>query len=129
MPIYESMCSKCKKLHEYVSKVSERNKTPRCCNKATEKRIFSAPISHFDIQPWDSFVSPSTGKVITSKAQRREDMKASGCRDWEGIASEKQLAAQRKKDQDAAEDKSLTETAKKVIAQLPPEKKKILLDN
>lgn len=56
-------------------------------------------------------------------------MKASGCRDWEGIASEKQLAAQRKKDQDAAEDKSLTETAKKVIAQLPPEKKKILLDN
>ncbi len=129
MPLYESLCLECQTRHEYISSIANCAQTPLCCNKSTEKRIFSAPMTHFDIQPWDSFVSPATGKVISSKAQRREDMKASGCREWEGMDSERKLSQQRKKDSDAAEDKALTETASKVLAQLPPDKKKILIDN
>ncbi len=129
MPLYEAICVTCNTRHEYISSIANCSKTPLCCNKYTEKRIFSAPVSHFDIQPWDSFVSPATGKVISSKAQRREDMKAAGCRDWEGMAAEKGLAQQRTKEKEAAEDKSLTEAAHKALAAMPPEKKKILLDN
>lgn len=129
MPIYESICIKCDTRHEYVSSIANCAVTPVCCGKSTEKRIFSPPTSHFDIQPWDSFVSPATGKVISSKAQRREDMKASGCRDWEGLASEKSVAAAKNKELDAKETKSLKEATAKTLAQMSPEKKKILLSS
>lgn len=83
----------------------------------------------FDIQPWDAFVSPATGKAITSKAQRREDMKASGCRDWEGMDSELKVASRRKQEVEKKEDSATVEAVSKAWAQLEPEKKKVILDN
>ena len=64
----------------------------------------------FDMQPWESFASPSTGKVITSKAQRKEDMKASGCRDWEGLEVEKREASRARVEIEKKED-SMAEAA------------------
>ena len=34
-------------------------------------------------RPWEPFISPATGKEIRTSGQRKEDMKASGCRDAE----------------------------------------------
>ncbi len=127
MPLYESICISCGTRHEYISSIADCNKTPLCCNKYTEKRIFSPPASHFDIQPWDSFVSPATGKVISSKAQRREDMKVSGCRDWEGMDSEKRQSKKIKEAQAKEEDKKLDAIVQQTWAQFPPEKKELLL--
>lgn len=83
----------------------------------------------FDIQPWDAFVSPATGKVISSKSQRREDMRASGCRDWEGMDSEVKVSKQRKQAVEKQQEAETVEAVSRAWAQLEPDKKKIMLDN
>lgn len=129
MPIYESLCLKCGQKHEYIRSAANYLDTPVCCGDKTEKRILTPPLATFDIQPWDSYVSPATGKLITSKAERKADMKASGCREWEGIATERKESMRLKKvDEDKMEQK-LDEAAQKAWAQLEPDKKKVLLDS
>jgi hypothetical protein len=80
-----------------------------------------------DIQPWEAYESPATGKMITSKAQRREDMKVSGCRDWEGRESEQKQANRNRDYEEAASDKKLDATVRTAFAQLSPEKKRQML--
>ncbi len=85
------------------------------------------PTLILDMQPWDAFRSPSTGKMITSKAQRREDMKASGCRDWEGMKDEKAHAASCKKYEEVEQDKKLEAAAVDVWRNMSQSKKDLLL--
>jgi hypothetical protein len=98
-----------------------------CCGKSTDKRILTPPTNVLDIQPWDAFVSPATGKVISSKTQRKEDMKASGCRDWEGMESEKRMSARAKQYDDEALDKKIDATVRTAWANLSPEQKSAAL--
>jgi hypothetical protein len=121
--IYESVCFKCGAYHEYIRSVQDRNDVPECCGVKTEKRVLSVPSAHFDVQPWESFISPATGKLITSKAERQEDMKASGCRQWEGMKDEKSEAARRKQYNEEAQDKALDHAVRTAWAQLSPSKK------
>ena len=76
-----------------------------------------------DIAPWDAFVSPATGKTISSYAQRREDMKASGCRDYEGRKSESENAARLKGYDDAKLDAKIDTTVRTAWANLSPQTK------
>jgi len=123
VPVYEAVCLKCGAAHEYIRPVSQYMDTPECCGTKTDKRILSAPMMSPDIANWDAFESPATGKLITSKAQRREDMKASGCRDWEGMADEKAHAARQKQYAEAENDAKLDHSVRTAWAQLSPEKK------
>lgn len=123
MPVYEAVCLKCGAYHEYIRPVAKCHDTPDCCGVKTDKRLLSAPMMRADIQPWDAYQSPATGKLITSYAQRREDMKASGCRDWEGRESEQKNADRQKSYEDAALDAKLDTTVRTAWAQLSPEKK------
>ena len=123
MPTYEAICPKCGAYHEYVRQVSQYLDTPQCCGQQTEKRLFSAPMMRADIAPWDTYESPATGKRITSYTERREDMKASGCRDWEGRASEDANAKKQQAYNDESMDKKLDHTVRTLWANLPAEKK------
>jgi len=123
MPVFEAVCLKCGKYHEYIRPVSQYLDTPECCGAKTDKRLLSAPMMRADIQPWDAYQSPATGKMITSYAQRRADMKAAGCRDWEGMANEKQHAQRQKQYAEAEQDAKLDTTVRTAWAQLSPEKK------
>ena len=76
-----------------------------------------------DIAPWDAYESPATGKLITSYAERREDMKASGCRDWEGQDTERREAGKRKAEDEAKLDASIDATVRSAWANLSPSKK------
>lgn len=76
-----------------------------------------------DIAPWDAYESPATGKAITSYAQRREDMKASGCRDWEGKAAETANAQRQNKYSEEVADIALDKTVRTAWANLSPAKK------
>lgn len=127
MPIYESICTKCGTRHEYVSTISRCSDTPKCCGKKTEKRIFTAPIGQFDIQPWESYISPASGKLITSKTERREDMRATGCRQWEGMKDEKAHASRLKQEEEKKEDEKLDKEVRKAWANLDPAKKEVAL--
>ena len=121
--IYEAVCMQCGKYHTYIRKAVDYLDTPECCGVKTEKRLLSAPMARFDIQPWDAYESPATGKVITSYAQRREDMKVSGCRDYEGKDSELRQSQQLAKYEEQKQDQVLDTTARQAWANLSPAKK------
>lgn len=121
--IYQAVCMKCGAYHEYIRTVSQRDDTPECCGQKTEKRLLSAPMARMDIQPWDAYESPATGKYITSYAQRREDMKAAGCRDYEGKESEMRHAQRQKQYIEQDQDAKLDVAVRTAWAQLSPEKK------
>lgn len=121
--IYESACLNCGTYHTYIRKVADYLDTPECCGVKTDKRLFTAPMMRADIAPWDAFVSPATGKTISSYAQRREDMKASGCRDYEGRKSESENAARLKGYEDAELDAKLDTTVRQAWANLSPQTK------
>jgi hypothetical protein len=123
MPIYESICLTCGKYHEYVRAVSQCLDTPECCGTKTDKRILTKPMAAMDMQPWEAFESPATGKIITSKKERADDMRASGCRDWEGMDSEKRHAERQKQYQEAEADKKLDHAVRSAWAELSPSKK------
>ena len=119
--IYESACLKCGAYHTYIRKVADYLDTPECCGAKTDKRLFTAPMMRADIAPWDAFVSPATGKTISSYAQRREDMKASGCRDWAGRKDEDNNAARQKGYDEAELDAKLDVTVRTAWANLSPQ--------
>lgn len=123
MPVYEAVCLKCGKYHEYIRPVAQYLDTPECCGAKTDKRLLSAPMMRADIQPWDAYQSPATGRLITSYAERREDMKASGCRDWEGMDNERHNADRQKQYAEAENDAKLDTTVRTAWAQLSSEKK------
>lgn len=120
MPIYEAACRKCGKYHEYIRPVSKCMETPECCGESTEKRILSSPMGIVDIP---AYQSPATGKWITSRAERREDFKVSGCREWEGMESEKRQKAKDDAINAAKEDAALEHTVRQAWANLSPAKK------
>lgn len=76
-----------------------------------------------DIAPWDAYESPATGKIITSKTERMEDMKVSGCRDWEGMESEKKESARQGLYIEEKQDAELDKTVRQAWANLSPAKK------
>jgi hypothetical protein len=120
MPIYESVCMKCGGYHEYIATISNCLDTPICCDTKTEKRIFSSPMGMVDIPAYES---PATGKWITSRSERREDLKRSGCREWEGADVERKESAKIKAANEAKQDAALEHTVRKAWQDLPPSKK------
>jgi hypothetical protein len=91
--------------------------------KADRKRIFSAPAGVPDIQAYES---PASGKWITSRAQRREDFKRTGTREWEGLEAEKDQARRTREYADQAQDAALERTIGETIAAMPPSKQDAL---
>lgn len=83
-----------------------------------------APMLNCDIQPWDAYISPTTGKAVTSYAQRREDMKASGCVDYEPSLIEHQQ--KRYQEEDRLLDKKVEEHVEETIALMPTQKQEQL---
>jgi len=122
--IYESLCVKCGARHEYVRPAAMYLDTPECCGQKTEKRIFSAPMGMVDIP---AYQSPASGKWITSRSERREDFKATRTREWEGMANERQHAAQQKKYEEQANDKAIDHAVRTAWQHMPDSKKQTVL--
>ena len=58
-----------------------------------------------------------SGVWVEGRAQRREDLKRSGCRPWEGLEQERKEAARHQQYEAAKEDRALERTAGEVYAQ------------
>ncbi len=74
------------------------------------------------------YESPATGLWVEGRAQRREDLKRSGCRPWEGMAAEKAEANKWKAEQAAKREAALNEAAHRAWYQLAPSKRRLLED-
>ena len=76
MPLYSTFCLSCRVQDAVFRKISERDNVGNCphCGKPVE-RLFDTPRIQADIEPYES---PKTGKWITSRNARDEDLRASG---------------------------------------------------
>lgn len=122
MPLYDYICRECGEVREVFAHHTDA--PPECHGPMT--RMLSAPSLSPDIANWDAYVSPASGKLITSKAQRREDMARTNSRPWEGMASEQQEAKRRKAYMEQKQDAQLHEAASRAFYQLPEQKRREL---
>ena len=123
MPIYEAICLKCGKYHDYASSLANRDNTPECCGENTKKVILSAPVGYCENIHYQS---PIDGKAITTKQARIEDMRRNGCRPWEGLEQERKVAQQRAAEEEKQHDKKLEEAVVGAWHSLSGEQKKVL---
>lgn len=72
------------------------------------------------------YVSPVTGLWVEGRVARREDLKRTGSRPWEGLDQEKKESARAKQYNEQHLDASLTKAASEAFYQLPPSKREIL---
>lgn len=85
-----------------------------------------APDLMLDIQPWEAYESPASGKMITSRKERREDMARTNSRPWEGLAVEKQEADRQRAYQEQRNDARLHEAVSRTFYQMDPKKRREL---
>lgn len=73
-----------------------------------------------------SYRSPVNGQWIDGRVARREDLKRTGSRPWEGLEQERKESARQERYAEQKLDASLTKTASETFYQLPPSKREIL---
>lgn len=76
MPTYESKCSDCNKVHQYIARISNYNEVaPVCCGVQT-KRYFSMGsipmVNAVSAREFNAYECPVTGDVVTNPNQKKE---------------------------------------------------------
>jgi len=123
MPTY---VFKCKSGHQFdiFLPLKDYNTTQKCDCGEEANRITVPTMLSPDIAPWDAYVSPATGKYITSYKDRRKDMKEAGCVDYEPgfreYVKKQQLETERKIE------KKIDQTVDSLYENLPSKKKEML---
>lgn len=120
MPIYEFKCEAGHVFDEFLKLADYDNPMTCQCGKPAKRQI-TATMLNMDMPNWNRYVSPTTGKLITSYKERKEDMRASGCIDYE--PSMKEHAAQVRKRKDAELDKKIDEVVDKEIDAMSGDKR------
>lgn len=121
MPVYVHKCLKGHKFDLYL-KLAELDNVQTCvCGEIAQRQI-SAPAFQVD---FPAYISPTTGKLISSRNQRREDLKASGCVEYEPSLKEE-------KDRKVREDelkleKTIDDHVEKTIYEMPSAKREKLV--
>lgn len=123
MPVYEHLCENGHKFDRYL-KLAELDLPQVCECGGAAKRLISPCMFSIDATNFPAYQSPTTGKWITSKVQRREDMKASNCVDYE--PSMKNEQAKRIAREDAEIDRKVDEHVEKTIYEMPTAKRERL---
>lgn len=123
MPVYEHLCEKGHKFDRFL-KLAELGQPQTCECGGAAKRIISPVMFSIDATNFPPYQSPTTGRWITSKTQRREDMAASNCVDYEpSLKDEQQRRIAR---EDAELEKKVDEHVEKTIMEMPSHKREIL---
>lgn len=103
MPIYEFKCNN-GHLFDRFLKLANYNDPQTCECGAASVKLLSRPAIHADFPPYES---PVTGKMITSRRERREDLARSGCVEYE--PSMLQESERKRAAEDAALEKKIDE--------------------
>lgn len=82
MPVYTTRCPSCATRDTVFRRVDERDvNLPYCQCGARVERVIDKPMVIAEIAPYESPANP--GKWITSRSERREDMRQAGALEWE----------------------------------------------
>ena len=123
MPLYEFQCDNGHKFDLFL-KLKDYNSPQTCDCGAKAKRKITATMISCDIQPWDYYESPVSGKPITSYKQRREDMARHDCVDYD--PGMKDVQKNRIRNEEKALERSIDETVDREWAKMPTDKKESL---
>lgn len=74
--MYDVGCQACGKTYTLFRRLADYNNLPRCECGGTTSRKVSAPAIQAG---FSEYVSPATGKLISSPGAQREDLKRSNC--------------------------------------------------
>lgn len=75
MPFYDFKCKICDENQPTYRKIADRDDMQAHCGTPMQRQI-SAPALRLEIS---EYVSPASGKLISSRSQRREDLLREGC--------------------------------------------------
>ena len=95
MPMYRARCIACSEQTDFFRKIAERDSLPNCACGGNYERILTPTFLAPDIEP---YISPASGKLINSRTDRRDDLKAGGYIEWEPGIKE-QVAKNRERNQ------------------------------
>lgn len=122
MPVYAYGCSVCGREEDAFRTVDARHDGPACCRKAMKLEIRPA----YAQPDLPGYVSPVTGEWVDGRKARREDLKRTGSRPWEGMEAEKAEARRQRAYEERKFDRRLEEVARRTYHQLPPSKRRLL---
>lgn len=123
MPVYTYICEEGHIFDRYL-KLKDYKKPQTCiCGKSARRQIMPTMLN-CDMQPWDRYISPVSGKPITSYKERREDMAKYDCVDYEPSLTKH--VTQKVKDDEKKLDKAVDETVEQLIDAMPARKKEQL---
>lgn len=128
MPTYDYQC-RCGQRMQIIVPMRSHQRTWPCskCGADAEQIITQAPYTIIpEHMRWNAqgYESPTTGRTITTKKQRIEDMAASGCIEYD--PGMRQDADRRSKEDEAALERSVSETLAREIEAMPAQKKQAL---
>jgi hypothetical protein len=83
------------------------------------------PVSAYVIGDLPGYDSPIDGKWVEGRKARREDLKRTGCRPWEGLEQEKKEAARIRAEQDRKTDQMAEKIAHRLWAEAPESVRKL----
>ena len=117
MPLYDFLCGGGHVFERYVFLADFEEAQFCTCGREAHRKP-CAPFVRGDIP---AYQSPKTGEWITSRAQRREDLRKHGCVEWDsGIADE---GMRRRTQEDATLDAHIEETFERELWALPAQKR------
>lgn len=130
MPVYEYACQACGTQVDWSNKIDERHTHAPICNGCDQQMKLQIPacmgVVRFPAAGGQEYISPVSGKAITTHRERVEDLKRSGCRPYEGFESESRQAARVRAEQEKKQDAKLHESVARAYYQLSPDKRRIL---
>jgi len=123
MPLYTYSCPNG---HQFdrILRLKDYQQPQTCTCGLPAKRKIMPTMVNCDMQPWDRYISPASGKPITSYKERREDMARTDCVDYEPSMTKNQT--QRMHAEDAKLEKKMDETVEKEILNMPTKKRERL---
>ena len=112
MPIYTYTCENGHQFDRFLP--LKDYKKPQTCDCGEEgKRKIMPTMVNCDMAPWDSYVSPASGKLITSYKERRKDMVENDCVDYEPSLTRHMTERMNKEDEKL--EKAMDETVEKTV--------------
>jgi len=125
MPLYTYECPKG---HQFdrILRLADYKKPQTCDCGLEAKRKIMPTMVNCDMQPWDRYISPASGKVITSYKDRKRDMAETGCVDYEPSMVKHQT--KHMEYEDAKLEKAMDETVEEEIEKMPARKREKLAE-
>ena len=122
MPLYSWACEKCGRTEDGFRSVAERHDSPTCHGRRMGIVISLASV----VVDLPGYQSPTTGRWIEGRAARRDDLKRSNARPWEGFEQENKEAQKRLAEREAKSDAKLEKVIRETYHALPPAKRRAL---